>query len=306
MPTVIVRPTEDGYLVITQADHARLAADFLSLVRLPELIEHPQREELLRAVAEHDNGWWEPDAAPRWDPETGAPLDFRKIPSDLRREIWTRGVERYATESPGIAARIATHALRLYATFPSHREDLEASAFTATLAQRRKELRESAGLTPDQLATDDTWLRLADEVSLAACNADATLVTTPGWHASRDDAPDQAAGDEILISPFPLAGATRLSLRTRVLLRTTGARVITLGASLAAARWESLSVRFAASNSDAMLPAPLVQCESGIGTSPVPCSLRDPTRLDLCTRGANYAGFQASFFRVPAYWETFD
>ena len=34
-----------------------------------------RREEVLRAVRDHDNGWREPDAAPTVDPKTGAVLD---------------------------------------------------------------------------------------------------------------------------------------------------------------------------------------------------------------------------------------
>lgn len=231
---MIVRPTADGFLVITQADHARFAADFLSLVRLPELIEHPRREELLRAVAEHDNGWWEADAAPRWDPETGAPLDFRRMPPDVRREIWTRGVERYAQESPGIASRIATHALRLFATFRNDSAGAEVTDFISPLERRRDELREAADLSPEQLVTDDTWLRLADEVSLAACTGDSTLVTTPGWRAEGSGQPD---ANEVLLVPFPFAGPTRLPLRVRH-LSTALAVSVAAARVLASPRWE--------------------------------------------------------------------
>ena len=64
---MIVTTAPPGSRLVTQSDHARLAADLLRLFRLPELLEHPRRELLLRAIAEHDNGWWETDAAPRLD-----------------------------------------------------------------------------------------------------------------------------------------------------------------------------------------------------------------------------------------------
>jgi len=54
---MLVRALDASLLVVTQADHARLAADLLALLRLPELAGHPRRAELLRAVADHDNGW---------------------------------------------------------------------------------------------------------------------------------------------------------------------------------------------------------------------------------------------------------
>ena len=81
---MIVTRTPSGSRLVTQADHARLAGDILRLVRLPELVEHPRRELLLRAVREHDNGWWEADSAPRLAASGSTALDFRDFPGDLR------------------------------------------------------------------------------------------------------------------------------------------------------------------------------------------------------------------------------
>ena len=75
---MIVTAAPPGSRLVTQADHARLAADLLRLFRLPELLEHPRRELLLRAIAEHDNGWWEADAAPRLLAAVGR-LDFVEL-----------------------------------------------------------------------------------------------------------------------------------------------------------------------------------------------------------------------------------
>ncbi|KAB2958267.1 MAG: DUF3891 family protein, partial [Thermoanaerobaculia bacterium] len=115
MRVVIVREAGDAWLVVTQADHARLAADLLALLRLPGLADHPRRAELLAAVADHDNGWWESDAAPRVEAARGRPLDFLSIPLDLRLEIWRRGIERFAAERPWGSALVAAHFLRLSA-----------------------------------------------------------------------------------------------------------------------------------------------------------------------------------------------
>ena len=70
---VIVVDKGDLLRVITQPDHARFAAELLSLWRADGLPEHPRREQLLFAVREHDNGWREADAAPWVDPATQKP-----------------------------------------------------------------------------------------------------------------------------------------------------------------------------------------------------------------------------------------
>ena len=139
---MIVLAAKDGVRLVTQADHARFAADLLRLFRVEEVARHPRRELLLRAVAEHDNGWWEADAAPRWDPATRCALDFRLLPTEERQEIWQRGVERFAGESPYLAALIATHALRLLQRW---RPEPTWEDFGRALALRRDEWLVAAG-----------------------------------------------------------------------------------------------------------------------------------------------------------------
>ena len=99
---------------VTQSDHAHNAGEILSLFRLPQLVEHPRRDRLLRAVREHDNGWQEIDAAPALDARTGGPLGFRDVSDAQRREIWTRGSERWRTDDPYVALLINSHAIQLH------------------------------------------------------------------------------------------------------------------------------------------------------------------------------------------------
>ena len=53
---MIVFREGDRLRLVTQPDHAAFAADLLSLFRLPDLVDHPRRADLLRAVRLHDNG----------------------------------------------------------------------------------------------------------------------------------------------------------------------------------------------------------------------------------------------------------
>ena len=234
--TMIVRVEAPVAVVVTQADHARLAADLLALLRLPGLADHPRRAELLRAVADHDNGWWEVDAAPRIDPASGRPLGFLAVPAALRREVWRRGVERFAAEFPWGAALTATHLLRLSARWAP---DPEWAAERAELVRRRDELVAASGRDLAGLAADDRWLELADELSLAATTGDGAFVEAAGWRAAVACARD---GIELALDPFPLAGASRVSLRARRIPDRSWADDGELARALAAARWESLAV----------------------------------------------------------------
>ena len=234
---MIVTPLASSLLVVTQADHARFAADLLALFRTPVVARHPRRALMLRAVAEHDNGWWESDAAPGID-VAGAPLDFRAVADDARREIWRRGIERHATAEPGVAALVAAHALRLLRS--RRGVDDSWALFLDEVEARREALAGQAGLSGDEVQELDSWLELADELALAAASGDAGFADRTALRVLARAADEEAV---LELAPFPLAGATRIALACRRLGRASFASAPELGAALAAARWERRSVR---------------------------------------------------------------
>jgi len=233
---VIVRRSGTGWLAVRQADHARLAGEIVGLARLPELVGHPRRERLLRAVAGHDNGWWEEDAAPRLDPETGGPLDFRALPAAARDAVWSRSVERWAESDPYVAALVAGHFLRLArsASLAPPPEGLDAAA------ARRLELLERAEVGPDAVAEDDRWLRLGDELSLVAATLDEGFLGSPGWRCRVRELADRT---ELAVEPFPWAGTTRFTLERRRIPARRYDSATELGVALVAAPAERWPVR---------------------------------------------------------------
>lgn len=236
---MIVASDGERIRVVNQADHARLAASILSLFRLPRLVEHPRRELLLRAVAEHDNGWWESDSAPELDPDTGAPRDFRRFSVAAVTRLLERGVERFADDSPYVAALVATHALRELDA--SRREGVE-DATREQITLRRNELLAAAALSPEELEADAAWLALADELALAAVTGNGSLVTSGGYRASVRQAPDLT---ELALAPFPLAGATRIGVACREIAPGRSASGAELARRLLTASWREHTVRLA-------------------------------------------------------------
>ncbi len=117
------------FWLVHQPDHARVsgylaahwggAGDFAKPgfypgSSAPEL----WRQEVVHAVAEHDNGWWEWEAAPKIDAGDGLPLDLADVAADdpaagLVR--WRLGVPRLAEEHPYAALLISLHSYWLYA-----------------------------------------------------------------------------------------------------------------------------------------------------------------------------------------------
>ena len=110
---MIVRVNGSSQLLITQPDHAALAALVMRQWRAGGLLQAPRLSSILLAVEQHDNGWREVDAAPLVDGGTGRVLDFIGAPDEVRRAVWPRGVDRLAA-TPYAAALVAQHALHIY------------------------------------------------------------------------------------------------------------------------------------------------------------------------------------------------
>lgn len=229
---MIVAEAAAGLRIVTQPDHARIAAELLSLWRREGLPDHPRRADLLFAVREHDNGWQEADAAPRIDPSGGRPYGFREVPAESRIEIWQRAVGRHREAHPYPALLIATHADRLH---HDRRPESTWSAFFERLDRLAEELLESSGATLEQLEEDYRWLRLADHLSLLACGDGSQLELGP-WRARRDE-------DQILLAPFPFAGSTTFSVPCREIPNRPYESDTDLTIELATARWQSHKIR---------------------------------------------------------------
>jgi len=234
---MIVVPEGATLRLVTQPDHAHLAGELLSLWRADGLPEHPRRADLLFAAREHDNGWREADAAPRWDAGRGLPHDFLTLPRRDRIEIWERGPCRFAAERPYAALLIARHALNL---FRERRGEEDWDGLLDFLEDFAEGLLAETGAGREELEADYPLIDLADLISLTACTGRSEPA---GRHGMRIE-PMPAAG-ELRLEPFPLAGATTFRVPCRCIPRREYRSDADLGGELATARWEEMSLRIA-------------------------------------------------------------
>lgn len=221
------------WLLVTQPDHARFAADLLALWRRDGLPEHPRRDELLLAIREHDNGWREADAAPRVDAATGRPHDLMTLPDGLRREIWDRGSRRLSAERPYAAWLVTRHVAGLAR---GRAGTPEWDAFLAEIDERLADLAERTGLPAAELEQDYRFLDLGDQLSLAVCNRWPEAVTRVGVTGRYEDG-------TLRLEPFPLAGVTGFDLDFRRIPARRYRGDADLAGELAAAAWQRQRIR---------------------------------------------------------------
>jgi hypothetical protein len=194
---VIVRSAADHLLLITQPDHAGLAAQIMAEWRRDDLPACPRRDVILQATREHDHGWIEFDRAPIVDTATGRLLDFINAPEPVRQKIWPRGVDRLR-DRPYAAALVAEHALSVY----EHYRDRPAWAdfFTGMENMRDAALAAAAPRTLADLRRDYFFVRMGDLASLAFCNAWREPQKLARYELRLD-------GNELRFAPDPFGGA---------------------------------------------------------------------------------------------------
>src|SRR5688572_19790310 len=158
---MIVRGRGSSLLLVTQPDHAALAARIMREWRAGGLPDAAERSAILLAVEQHDNGWSEPDASPIVEENTGRILDFISAPDPIRRTVWPRGVARLA-DTPYAAALVAQHALTIYRRY---RADAAWLPFFREMEALRDEHLRRSGRAPDGLARDYPFVRGGDLLS---------------------------------------------------------------------------------------------------------------------------------------------
>lgn len=194
---MIIRTIGDTLLLITQPDHAALAARIMERWSADGLPANPRHTDILHAVGEHDNGWQEVDRAPMVDPATGELQDFVNAPSEAKQGVWPRGVERL-NATPYTAALVAQHAVHVYDRF---RSDAEwAPFFTVMGALRDRYLTLAAPASREELWRDYAFVRLGDLLSLTFCNDWTDAKTDDFGYVAHLD------GTTLRVTPDPFGG----------------------------------------------------------------------------------------------------
>lgn len=222
--------------LVTQSDHAHLAAELLSLWVADDLPDHPRRAEILFATGEHDNGWRETDSAPPLDPD-GQPWNFVALPERLRVEIWRRGVERIASR-PIAALLVLTHAIAIHEPAGASGEILELLEW---LRARRDELLLEADVPVATIAADYRFLDVADAASLCACGALGRSFERRGLSGSFVDG-------VLRLEPFPFVGTTTFHIAARDIPARRYAGAADLARELGTARWFRVPIKVAPAN----------------------------------------------------------
>lgn len=186
---MIVRQLADGRLLcVNQTSHALMAAEFCRAWGNADFAHAQPSSVVDMAVAQHDNGWYEWEAAPKLR-DDGFPMDFVHDDDPVGKvELWRRGITRAAAQHPYAGVLISGHATRLYGVYPGRgltgTAQQAIQTFVDDHARRVDALRAAWGDAPDT----DQWLaepRLEGNITLLQFCDVASLQVLMPWEQRR-------------------------------------------------------------------------------------------------------------------------
>ncbi|MCB0128170.1 MAG: DUF3891 family protein [Caldilineaceae bacterium] len=112
---MIVREMPNGQLLcLNQTTHAHMAAQFVQHWGNADFAPPTPYDEMMLAVSQHDNGWYEWELTPRLCAD-GYPMDFLKDDAPLAKlDLWRLSVNRVYAQHPYAALPVHRHAAWLY------------------------------------------------------------------------------------------------------------------------------------------------------------------------------------------------
>ncbi|MFQ5802974.1 MAG: DUF3891 family protein [Candidatus Methylomirabilales bacterium] len=248
---MIRRPYDNGWVVISQMDHARLSGALMARWGNETFAPPIPQAEALFAISEHDNGWDEWERAPEIHPETGYPLQFNELRFEPFSAIWRRGTERHRKARPYTSLILALHAASLarrrlekasrphegqegdrflgeewpdteaarLSTFIAEMEQLRMGLFDAVMAESRRKREELQA----ECTTNFRLLQVGDVVSLELCCGlcePFTIDQVPalGGGHSLSVKFEPVSKDTVAVSPYPFSQRdVTVAVRGRIL-----------------------------------------------------------------------------------------
>lgn len=99
---MIRRDLIDGFLLLSQVDHAHLAGDLASAWGNDRIAGLPLADRLVRAIRDHDEGWRHWESTPTVTAD-GLPRQFTEMAATDATSIWTASIDLCAGGEPSMA-----------------------------------------------------------------------------------------------------------------------------------------------------------------------------------------------------------
>ena len=231
---MIVRHLDATVQIVRQDDHDDLSGRFADRFGGEGLWDPNPRDSVIRACAEHDDGWTEWEDEPEVDPESGRAWNFRDMEIARHLRLYRTGIPRVTGRDPYAGMLVSMHGSGIYRGRYGLQPEMQLSyapevesaidEFVAEQEAAQEELRERLGADRDEVWSAYRLLQAADRFSLSFCldpeQGRTSLGAAPGAGGEDVEISIEPLGDwRVRLTPFPLASGAEetFSLLRRVL-----------------------------------------------------------------------------------------
>jgi hypothetical protein len=113
---VLVTRRQGGLCLITHPEHGRVAGELCRRWGNQRFEAPAHPEALVIAATHHDDGWYELDGRPSFNPEHGRPAHFLELPLEVTVPPYGRGVDSVYARDRHAGALVSMHWAGLYHT----------------------------------------------------------------------------------------------------------------------------------------------------------------------------------------------
>jgi hypothetical protein len=111
---MVLREEGDAVIAIGQPAHAWISGQLARAWGNDRFPAPEPREEVCLAAEQHDLGMAAWDSEPRVNPETGRPMSFMEMPTEVHLELWARAPRLALVQSRYAALLVSLHGTLLY------------------------------------------------------------------------------------------------------------------------------------------------------------------------------------------------
>lgn len=160
---MIVRESDESYIMITQHDHAKISGDIAQQWDKKYLKSERHQFELVQGIYEHDLGWIPVDSAPMWNDNKQKPYSFIDFPAPPKMVHYEHGINQVEKNNPYGALLQSKHYTYLVNDSP------EEEAFREHEVNRQNKIMDQLDISEPELSYPFQILQLCDSLSLFIC-----------------------------------------------------------------------------------------------------------------------------------------
>ncbi|SEN62908.1 Protein of unknown function [Mesobacillus persicus] len=167
---MIIVEQQQSYLMVTQHDHAQVSGEFARNWKEEYFPGIERKQDVELAVFEHDCGWLNVDAQPKWNNEKNRPFSFVDYPIDSKISLYTKGISEVAEQNSYAGLLCSLH----YASFLQGGSAPAGVVFWNKENKRQQQLYVELGIAGDpdkekKLMDHLEILKFCDNLSLYVC-----------------------------------------------------------------------------------------------------------------------------------------